>query len=75
MQKSDLEGFNRSGSIARTKGESFHSNPNYDNARPWATVEYMLQWHDACSAWAAGWLTEDNGRDQALAEKLKLKYW
>jgi hypothetical protein len=75
MEKSDLEGFNRSGVIDRRRGASFHANPHYTASKPWATVEDMLQWHDACSAWAAGWLAEDNGRDQAVARQLKVRCW
>lgn len=75
MQKSDLEGFGRSGALARRSGESFHSNPHYSTPNSWATVEHMLQWHNTSSAWAAGWLAEDNGRDQVVARQLNVKYW
>lgn len=75
MEKSDFEGFKRNGALARQRGESFHSNPHYDSPMSWSAVEHMLQWHDVCSAWAAGWLAEDNGRDQAMARQLTVRYW
>jgi hypothetical protein len=73
MQTSDLEGINRSGAIARSRGESFHANPHYMGT--WKTMDEMMQWHRVASAWASGWLKEDRGRDAAIAGLQRVAFW
>lgn len=74
MQQSDLDGIARSGALARQRGASFHANPHYSGAA-WESPQQMSEWHNVASAWAAGWLREDAGRDEAVAGLLRVRSW
>ena len=58
VPKSDLEGLQRAGVAARIAGQSYFDNPIFFSSVPTDTVEQLLEWHDLCCAWAAGWLKE-----------------
>lgn len=64
MQPSDLEGLTRLGAAAHAAGREYWDNPMFFNEAP------LEQWVSLCSAWAAGWLEADNGRDKELARLL-----
>ena len=74
MQQSDLDGIARSGQLARDRGLSFHENPHYAGPS-WETEQQMVEWHSVASAWAAGWLKNDAGRDRAIANLMRVIMW
>ena len=74
VPKSDLEGLQRAGVAARIAGQSYYDNPMFFASVPTDTTGQLLEWHDLCLAWAAGWLKEDAGRDEALQRALRLRY-
>lgn len=47
----------------------FHENPFYFTSR---TRE---EWAQCAAAWSAGWLEEDAGRDQGIAQLMRLRWW
>lgn len=69
MQQSDFEGIYKRGIAARQAGVSFYENPFYFASGS------LEEWFECCSAWSAGWIKEDAGRDQGLARKQWEKYW
>jgi hypothetical protein len=73
MPKSDLEGIQRAGVAARIAGQGYDSNPMFFADVPTDTTEQLLDWHDLCCAWAAGWMREDAGRDEALQRVLRVR--
>ena len=75
MNRTDLESVLASGAAARRDEFSFHSNPYYDVGMDWATAEHMFAWHDRACAWAAGWLRQDEGRDEVMARMLSQRAW
>jgi hypothetical protein len=73
VPKSDLEGIQRAGVAARIAGQSYYDNPGFFASVPTDTPEQLLEWHDLCLARAAGWMSEDAGRDEALQRVLRLR--
>ncbi len=70
LQSSDLEGIKRSGTLARRRGEGYFANPYFHEER---FLPRTLE--EACrlaNCWAAGWLEEDAGRDQQIAQVLRV---
>jgi hypothetical protein len=70
MQQSDLDGIERSGALARTRCFSYFDNPWLLSDLPYGDV-----WETAVSAWWAGWMREDAGRDRSLAQLMRLPMW
>lgn len=65
----------RQGEAARRAGKGFHDNPVYFVPADLATPEQLLDWHEACLAWSAGWIEEDAGRDPALRQLIEVRSW
>ena len=74
MPKSDLDGLQAAGANARSSGLSYYDNPMFTASVPLHTAEQWLEWNDLSCAWAAGWLREDAGRDQALQRVLRTRW-
>jgi len=70
MQQSDLDGIERSGALARTQCFSYFDNPWLISDLPFGDT-----WQTAVSAWWAGWMREDAGRDKALARLMHMPMW
>ena len=71
----DHLGLYRQGEAARRAGKGFHDNPVYFASADPATPEQLLDWHEGCLAWSAGWTEEDAGRDPALRQLIKVRSW
>lgn len=67
MQQSDLDGLTRLGAAAHAEGRAYLCNPMLFSSLP------MAEWITACSAWSAGWLQADGGRDKEVAALLNLR--
>ena len=63
------------GASARHVGASLHDNPMYGASAPLTKVEELLDWHDACLAWAGGWWEADAGRSKDLHALTYLSAW
>ena len=70
MQQSDLDGIERSGVLARTRCWSYFDNPWLLGDMPFGD-----EWEAAVSAWWAGWMREDAGRDKAIAQLMRVRMW
>ncbi|HWH81309.1 MAG TPA: hypothetical protein VNU71_03640 [Burkholderiaceae bacterium] len=68
LLRSDLAGIGRSGALARRRGEDYFSNPHLFERRP------LEEWHAIASAWSAGWIEEDDGRDERIARLLNMRF-
>ena len=67
LEQSDLQGIARNGALARRRGEDYFCNPHLFERRP------IEEWHAIASAWSAGWLQEDDGRDKRIARLLSMR--
>ena len=67
IEQSDLQGIARNGALARRRGEDYVSNPHLFERRP------IEERHAIASAWSAGWLKEDDGRDRRIAKLLSTR--
>lgn len=65
----DLKGIFCRGVAARQAGKGFDENPFYQSSGS------LEEWHECASAWADGWLTEDAGRDQPVANRFLVRFW
>ena len=74
MPKSEIDALRIAGANARLAGQSYYENPMFTASVPLHTVGQWLEWHDLSCAWAAGWLREDAGRDQALQRVLNTRF-
>jgi len=63
MQQSDLDGLTRLGAAAHAERRAYLFFSNLP----------MAEWIAACSAWSAGWLQADGGRDKEVAALLNLR--
>ena len=68
LQQSDIEGVVRRGALARRMGEDYFDNPHFHEQRP------LDEFYPLASAWAAGWLEEDAGRDERIARLLAMRF-
>lgn len=63
------------GKAARRAERDFHDNPVYVAPGNVVSSQALLDWHDRCLAWSAGWLEEDAGRDRAVQQLLAVAWW
>lgn len=75
MSNCDWNGVVRDGVRARKAGLSYFNNPHHFTTAPVETDEQWSDWIALCSAWSAGWLNEDAGRDLELRALARVKYW
>lgn len=75
MMQSELTSVRDSGSSAREAGETFHSNPHLMSTVPTETPEQWRDWESLAGAWADGWLARDAGRDKAIAQLMRMRFW
>jgi hypothetical protein len=74
MQQDDLARINQVGASARSSGLPYLSKPHFRSNEPWETVEAMDAWHARASAWAGGWLRQDEGRDKQVAAMVTIAH-
>lgn len=70
MQDADLDGIERSGALARTRCLSYFDNPWLLSDLPFGDA-----WDAAVGAWWAGWMREDDGRDKAITQLMRVQMW
>lgn len=75
MNPTELEGLTRLGAAAHAQGHSYFDNPMLLTPAPVQTPEQWADWMALCSAWSAGWLTADAGRDPAMRALCRVRYW
>jgi hypothetical protein len=74
VEVSDLQGIRRRGIADQRAGVSYLANPFFES-RITDDPAALLEWHDVCCAWAAGWLEEDAGRDMAIQGLIRVHPW
>jgi hypothetical protein len=75
MQNPDLEALISKGAKAHRARYTFFDNPVFEAGPPFDTKQNLFDSHDAASAWASGWMRQDEGRDKSLAALLNVRYW
>lgn len=75
VNASDLETMRLEGAAARRNRLDFFANPNFVAADPASGPDQLEEWFEKASAWAAGWMAEDAGRDQRIRALMRQRYW
>ena len=76
MTNSDIDGIYRRGEQGRAAGMGYFENPFLNDANlAGESAEQLRDWCDIGSAWAAGWLEADAGRDEGIAKLMRMRYW
>jgi hypothetical protein len=73
--QSDLPAIKKRGTQDHAAGLSYFDNPFYFSTVPTDTVRQLIDWSDLCNAWSAGWLEDDDGRDERIRRLQNIKSW
>jgi hypothetical protein len=57
----------QAGAAARSARVPYLSNPHLRSAETLDSAEALWSWHAKATAWASGWLRQDEGRDVHVA--------